>query len=248
MRLRIALFVAAAATLGAQSASFDVASLKPAQSSGDLYRANLGTARHGEVTLTNTTLSDCLRYAYGITNDAQIVGPDWIRDKGVRFNILAKAPPTTPFPELQLMLQNLLTERFQLKLHHEMRELTVLVLVAGKNGIRFQEAKEGSSTTGNSFIPGRIISNSISMHMFATLLTRFQREPVLDMTGLKGMYELKLEYAPEALLKPGDDAEPVPGASIYSALQSQLGLKLESRKGPQDVLVIDHAEKTPIGN
>ena len=88
-------------------------------------------------------------------------------------------------------------------------------------------------------IPGRIVSQRMSMVTLAKLLARFRKESVLDFTGLDGYYAVDLEYAAT------DDA---PGLSIFDALQRQLGLKLESRKGPVDVLVIDSADKTPAAN
>src|SRR5579864_1012743 len=82
-----------------QTPSFDVASVKPSPPpEGDLYRANLGTAFHGEVLLTNATLSDCVKFAYGLSNDMQLEGPGWITDKSIRFDVQAKAPPDTPRP------------------------------------------------------------------------------------------------------------------------------------------------------
>src|ERR1700736_3109869 len=105
---------ASVALVWAQAPSFEVASLKPSPPpAGDLYTANLGRVRHGELTMTNVTLSDCLRFAYGITNDLQISRPDWIKNKGVRFDILAKASPDTATDEFPLMLRSLLAERFQ---------------------------------------------------------------------------------------------------------------------------------------
>src|ERR1039457_5193536 len=123
MRHPIALALGAAvlgaAIAGAQSRpAFDVASLKPSPPlTGDLININLGTARHGMLTLSNACLADCLRYAYSITNDDQIAGPDWIKFKDVHFEIEAKAPPGTPLPQLREMLRTLLTERFKLEYH-----------------------------------------------------------------------------------------------------------------------------------
>src|SRR5690242_13205222 len=149
--MKLCLLLLLAGTLQAQSPpSFEVASLKPVQLTPGLYRANLGTARQGKVTLTNVTLGDCLKYAYGITNDAQIAGPDWIRSKEVRFDIEAKAPPDTPVPQLLQMLQTLLAERFQLALHREPRELSYLALVVGKKGPKLEPPKEGSNASPNS--------------------------------------------------------------------------------------------------
>src|SRR5271169_7194487 len=105
--------VLAAVMAHAQSRpAFDVASLKPSPpAAGDKIYINLGTARHGTVTLSNACLADCLRYAYSITDDDQLAGPDWITLKEVRFEIEAKAPADTPLPRLREMLQTLLTER-----------------------------------------------------------------------------------------------------------------------------------------
>jgi uncharacterized protein (TIGR03435 family) len=227
---------------------FDVASLKPVHSTGDRYSINLGTARPGEVTLTNATLSDCLRYAYGITNDAQIQGPDWIRNKEVRFDIVAKTSPDMPLPQLLLMLQTLLIERFHLVLHREQQVLPFLALVPGKKAPELREGID-SADAPRSFIPGRIISNRLSMQVLATLLSRFMRMTVLDMTGLKGSYDVKLLWTPENL-RPGGEVNDtdVPGPSIFTAVQEQLGLKLESRKGPVEVLVIDQADQVPVEN
>ena len=114
---------------------FDVASLKPVVLDGaDTYRANLLSIRNGILIQTNVTLADCLRAAYGIPTDDQIAGPDWVKNKSVRFNIEAKAPPDTPRDRELLMLQRLLEDRFQLVLHHEPRELSYLALIPAKGG------------------------------------------------------------------------------------------------------------------
>jgi uncharacterized protein (TIGR03435 family) len=227
--------------------TFEVASVKPVELTPGNYRANLGTIRHGEVTMTNVTLSDCLRFAYGITNDAQISGPDWIKNKDVRFHIVAKAAPDTPSNQLLLMLQALLKERFQLAYHREQRQLAFLALMVGKKGPRLREAQAGSDASANRFGLGRISSNGLTMPVLATVLSRFMRQPVLDMTGLDGSYDVNLEWTPEAVAVGGDTPEAT-GATIFTALQEQLGLKLEARKGPLEVIVVDHAEKVPTKN
>jgi uncharacterized protein (TIGR03435 family) len=238
---------ASVALVWAQAPSFEVASLKPSPPpEGDLYRANLGTVRHGELTMINVTLSDCLRFAYGITNDLQLAGPVWIKDKGVRFDILAKASPETSADQFPLMLRALLAERFQLALHHESREISYLALEIGKKGPKLTPAQEEPDTSANRNGLGQIRSSHMAMPLLATLLSRFLRETVIDMTGLKGFYEVNLEWRPEDLSKPLAETEA--GASVFSAIQSQLGLRLESRKGPLDVIVVDGALKMPIAN
>src|ERR1039457_1338008 len=205
--------------------AFDVASLKPSPpAAGDLIYINLGTARHGMLTLSNTCLADCLRYAYSITNNEQIAGPDWIKFKDVRFDIEAKAPPDTPLPRLREMLQTLLAERFKLEYHTTQKTMSFMALVVGKSGPKIVEAVEDSDASHNSFIPGKIVSNRIPMATLVTLLSRFLGETVVDMTGLKAWYALNLEWTAEPVesrrppeSQPAAPADVAPGPTIFSA-------------------------------
>jgi uncharacterized protein (TIGR03435 family) len=252
--MRPFLIVVAISTAWSQPAAtrpeFDVASLKPVVLDGaDTYTANLGTVRNGVLTMTNVTLADCLRVAYGIPTEDQIAGPDWIKSKGVRFDILAKAPPDTPRETAFRMLQPLLEQRFSLTSHREPREMSYLALTVAKGGPRMPVAKEPPQGV-NSHGGNRIYNYHIDMPMLAYLISRFTRNRVLDMTGLKGYFEVKLDWAPEERTGPGVEAslDPVPGDSIFVAVQKQLGLKLEARKGPVEILVVDHANRTPLEN
>jgi hypothetical protein len=168
--------ICTAAAFG-QRPAFDVASLKPVELTPGNYSANLGTARNGEVILTNVTLSDCLRFAYTITNDAQIAGPDWIRNrnKDIRFDIRGKAAPDTPLPQLLAMLQTLLDEPFRLELRREMRSLAYLSMEPARNGPKLRPAVEGSDASRNHKWLNSIVSNRMAMPLLATLLSRFTR-------------------------------------------------------------------------
>jgi len=240
----------AALTQAAIMPEFEVATVKlsPPPPEIDRININLGNFRNGKLTFGNASLSDCLKYAYGIVSDAQIAGPDWIKSKSVRFDIVAQAPPDTPRPKLELMLRNLLADRLKVVLHHEQRALPYVALVVGKNGPKMKEVQPDRAGPQNGAARGRIAGNQVSMQLLATLLSRFERETVVDMTGLKGVFEMKLEWTP-------DDGRPavlngvvIEGPSLATAVQEQLGLKLESRKGPLDVLVVDHAEMAPTEN
>jgi uncharacterized protein (TIGR03435 family) len=241
--------------------AFDVASLKPSPPhDGDTFdriNINLGNARHGVVTLGNTCLADCLRFAFSITNNEQIAGPDWIKDKSVRFDIEGKAPPDTPLPRLRQMVQRLLVERFKLEYHTAQKSMSYVALVVGKNGPRLAEVAaepvQGADAPRNSFLIGKIDSSRTTMTTLVTVLSRFLGETVVDMTGLTGWYKVKLEWTrePPETAHPNPDQpppEPAMGPSIFSAVESQLGLKLEQRKGPLDVMVVDHAERAPVAN
>jgi uncharacterized protein (TIGR03435 family) len=233
---------------------FDVASLKPVILDGaDLYYANLGTYRNGVLTQTNTTLAECLRFAYEITTDDLVAGPDWIKNKAVRFDILAKTAPATPRSEALLMLRTLLDERFKLTLRHEPRVLSYYALTA-PNGEHKMKPAQDPPVEGEVILwQGRFRHNRMTMLMLAAMIARYMHIPVLDQTAIPGAFEVKLDWTrdnslPAAAAPGAVAAEPADGPSIFEAVQKQLGLKLEKRKGPVDVLVVDHAEKTPLAN
>jgi uncharacterized protein (TIGR03435 family) len=252
---------AAVAQQDATKPTFDVASVKPSprESGRDLLNINLGTARHGTVTLGNTTLSECIRYAYGLSSEDQISGPDWIRDRNLRVDITAKAPPETALDQLLLMTQRLLAERFLLTIHHEQKAVPHGELVVVGNGPKRCDSQEEGPSTLKVFGRGHLAYDHLPMRMLAVLLSRQLRQTVLDRTGLPGYYNIDLQWTPDDLqptpaLRKADGAEAREAADvqeqpdIFRALQQQLGLKLERSKAPIDVLAIDHAEKAPAGN
>ena len=109
---RALLLFCMAGGLFAQAPAFDAATLKTSPpSTTDLININLGRIVNGRLTLTNASLSDCLKFAYGIVAEAQLAGPDWIRSKAIRFDVVAEAPAETPRPQMLRMLQALLAER-----------------------------------------------------------------------------------------------------------------------------------------
>src|SRR6266849_5325804 len=147
---------------------------------------------------------------------------------------VAQAPPDTPQERLLLMLQSLLGERFKLVLHREQRELPFLALVAGKNGRKIKPSTADAAQPTGVQVPGRLTSTRMSMATLAMLLSRFERQTVLDLTGLTGFFELRLEWTPEALraLPAGRDGQPprlngepvdVAGPSLFTAIREQLG-------------------------
>ena len=234
----------------AQPPKFDVASLKPSEPVGPsgVYSSNLGQARHGQVLLTNCTLADCLRYAYGFANNQQISGPDWIKNKDVRFDILAKTSGDASMETMLAMLQNLLTERFQLALHHEPKDMEHYNLVVAKNGPKLHAVEFDQNTARTTaYGRGHFAHNQASMAVFVTLLSRQLDLPIIDKTGLKGYYPIDLQWSPDP--RPNEQpAEQPTGQSIFTAIQDQLGLKLERDKSPVDSIVVDRALKTPLAN
>jgi len=243
-----------------QQLQYDVATVKlsPPVPLGTPLPINLGSVNNGTATLTNVTLSEWLQFAYGLVSETQIAGPDWIKSRDVRFDIVAKTGPSVSWDDAKLMMQNLLTERLKLSIHHEAREMPFLALVVAKNGPKLSPAKLGTPPAQvPAQIPGRLLHPQMPMPLLASLLSRFERQLVMDMTGLNGPFSVDLQWTPDRLrnLASPDGAAPLvngqsvsDGPSLPTALQEQLGLRLESRKGPVDVLVVDRAEKVPTDN
>jgi hypothetical protein len=234
---RIALAICACAPALAQN-TFEVASVRPHQPdrSGWLtVRFSVRRAlpiRGDRFTEANASITDLLMDAYDI-EDFRIIGvPAWAQAPRERFDIEAKAAVVPTQDELRQMLQALLADRFQIKLHHESRPLPVYALVPAKGGPKLRKAADDSGTTIPMLV--RTISSGVD-------------RPVVDATGLTGNYELpKIDWVQFARAKHGDTDAASEG-SIFSVIQQELGLKLEPRKDPLDVVVIDRAER-PTAN
>jgi uncharacterized protein (TIGR03435 family) len=227
---------------------FEAATLKQAPPpAGDSYSITLGAINGSRLNLTNVTLSDCLKFAYGLVSDDQLVGPDWISSKMLLYDIVAVVPPDAPHEQVMAMTQALLAERLGLQVHHEQKELRYLALTEGKSGPKMPVA-DASQPRNNSAGSAHLTGNRVSIALVATLLSRMEHQIVIDRTGLGGEFQVSLKWVPGSTgtgTAPEDNA---PGASLFTAIQEQLGLKLESRKGPLDVLVVDHADKVPAEN
>jgi uncharacterized protein (TIGR03435 family) len=225
-----ALLASAIVTVAGQAQprpAFDVASVRSVDVStlGDSISMNLGTVRNGEVTFGNATLNDCVRFAFGIASDAQISGPEWIKSKRYLYNIDAKAAPGTSVAQVQAMMQTLLAERFKVVTHREQKEMSYFALEQAKGGAKMNAVQEvPAGFRGKNW--GGSIDNIMPMPKLAYLLSRFETErPIFDRTGLDGLYEVKLTWA----LRPLENTNT--GTSLFTALEEQLGLKLEARKG-----------------
>ena len=248
MRTAVALLLAFLPAC-AQSPAFEVASVKPSpRTNTDRLDINLGTFRNGVVTLTNTNLSECVQYAYGLVSEDQIDGPDWIRDRQLRVDIVAKTAPGTSFEQALLMTQSLLAERFRMQLHREPKPVRHLELTLGPKGSKLPPSADGVPARPSTYGRGRLFYDRRDMHGFALLLSRQLRQPVLDLTALTGFYDIRLEWAPDDPNAVPQAAESTPLPDIYQAVEEQLGLHLESKKTPIDVIVIDRADRVPIAN
>jgi uncharacterized protein (TIGR03435 family) len=180
---------------------------------------------------------------------------------------LAKLPPDQRREKMGLLIQSLLADRFQLKVSHGTKELPVYALVVGKNGPKIQQAKADDTYSNGmkgpdgralrhggmmGMAPGQLTGQGVPLAFLVQQLSQQLGRSVLDQTGLKGNYDFTLKWTPDqssaAMFQgppggPGSDNTPPPdtsGPSIFTAVQEQLGLKLESTKGPVEILVIDH--------
>ena len=242
--------------------AFDVASVKPADSTAGREGGGrmgpgmgMGGGRGGNiqvapasVTMRNVTLRNAIRWAHNVT-EYQVSGPEWL--DSARFNINAKSAGPASEDELRVMMQTLLADRFKLAVHHQTKEFNVFVLAPGKNGTKLQESK----TEGESSIQPQLNTMTVTVQRTAVsqmieMMTPILGAPVIDETGLKGRYDLTVNLAKYASeMQPGAGAVPPdPLSLITAALEGELGLKLESRKMPLDQIVVDHIEKTPTEN
>ena len=152
------------------------------------------------------------------------------------------------------MLQNVLADRFQLKLHRSTRELPIYALVVAQSGARLKASVDdpteirGRGTIG-SYPRKRFEFDDFTMAQFANVLWREVDRPVIDRTGLTGKYDVRLDFAPQNSGDPRVAGAPEPqGVEIFTALTEQLGLKLEPSKGPIVLLVVDSVSKQPTEN
>ena len=236
----LALILAAPFAL-AQKPEFDAASVKKAESggpSGDIAR-NMD-ASPGHFAMRNVPMRFILEWAYDL-KDYEIEGPSWIAGEE-RYDIVATAPGATQ-DQMRVMLQNLVNQRFQMKSHWQTKETQVYVLARGKGEPKLKPAEGDPSLGGANGTP---MFHNQPVSRFTFLLTRRMARPVLDETGLKGTYDFNVDLS--GLGFNGKEPEDTGAPSIFSAVQSDLGLKLEAAKRPIKILMVDSANKVPSAN
>jgi uncharacterized protein (TIGR03435 family) len=242
MRAYFCILTAAFASL-ALCQEFEVVSVKPNKSTS--YDSSV-TTDQGRLTARNISLKGLIEDAYGV-QDYQVEGPDWINSE--RFDVLATLPEALPKGEtfaaaFDVMMQKMLADRFKLVVHREQKIRPVYGLFVAKSGIKFKEAPASDcGSHGANNRSTHFVGKCVSMDAFAAFLAKRRRDlpvdlPVLDRTGLQGFYNLKLEWVPDS----------TSGVILPIALEEQLGLKLETRKAPIEILVVDSAQRAPSEN
>lgn len=264
MRLWLALLAVFLAQAPQTRPTFEVATIKRNTSGSDAARFSGQT---GRVSITNNPLRNIIRNAWGLQSFQIVGGPDWINTE--RWDIVAKAEGNPQGPVMLAMLQNLLADRFKLVAHRETRDMPIYALVLARADRSFGPKLHASSTDcekemtaavargggppldgkvlcGIRSINGHIEMNAVPMRNFARNLSPIAGRSIVDKTGLTGNFDAELTWTPDASLGPVSEAAPSPidGPSLFTAIQEQLGLKLDAQRGPVEVLVIDSVERS----
>jgi uncharacterized protein (TIGR03435 family) len=253
-----------AAVLSGQSSEsrpvFEVASVKRqvdvVPDAGATFAARAG----GRLVVVNNEVTNLIDNAYGVRRHQLIGAPDWLTTD--RYEIQAKAATDAPRDQMMLMLQSLLEDRFKLKVHRETRELPVYLLTVARGGLKMQPSRAGGCIVidprnpprpvpGQTRLPGcgnnliRATSwnaTAVNMPAVAAALVGVLDRSVIDKTGVTGTFDIHVEWAPDQA-PAGADRSSDSSVSLFTVLSEQLGLKIESARGPVDVLVIDHVER-----
>jgi uncharacterized protein (TIGR03435 family) len=223
--------------------AFDVATVKPVEPDDPRTSIELP----GDRLIANATLKALIGFAYDVQDRDIAAGPGWVGS--IVYHVEGKSASLlqqNALPQIRQMLQSLLADRFRLVIHRQTREEPVYQLLLARGGAKFKPSAEKLPPhLGNA--RGRISGAAADTGMLARMLSGRLGRPVVDKTGLTGKYDFALTWTPapgEMGNGPEDGPAADPGGpSIFSALQEQLGLKLESGRGPVEVLVIDHVEK-----
>jgi uncharacterized protein (TIGR03435 family) len=229
----------------------------------------IGTSDPHRISYHGVWLTGLIAASFGVRPD-QVTAPDWLGKE--RYDIVANIPDGATQQQFNVMMGNLLRDRFHLRFHLEPKVLPVYALRVGKNGPKFKESDPerrsdakassgGIDAQGYPILPpdfhgmlarpkpGEIFmaAQDETMAMLARQLEDRAGRPVIDETGLTGHYDLKLHT--EWMRRPGDTADaPDPAPSVFTAVQEQLGLKLESSTAPFDRLIIDSMDREPTEN
>ena len=236
---------------------YDVVSVKPNKTGEGGTRVNQTLERYAA---TNATLKMLLRYAYRLTLEDQISGlPGWA--ESAHYDIEGKVdaddvarlkslPKEESDAQRRLMMQRMLAERFQLKMHREQKEMPIYVLAIAKSGQRLKTADpndtyaqgikgpDGIGHAGTMAVrDGKIVAQGVPISNLVNILAQQLHRQVLAQTGIQGNFDFTLHWARDDVPADGEDAP-----SLFTALQEQLGLKLDATKGPVDTIVVDHVE------
>ncbi|MBY0505848.1 MAG: TIGR03435 family protein [Bryobacteraceae bacterium] len=231
---------------------FEVATIRPGDPASQMVR--IGPGPQGGLRIENMSVLQLIAFAYD-QRDFQITGgPAWIRSERYTINGTPDQAEDSPGPNAprgpmegrferdRQRVQSLLAERFGLVLRADTKELPVYVLSIGKGGSKVATAPEGNRGPNLRVQRGRVTASGATVDMFVRSLANMLGRPILDETGMKGHYDFNLEWTPDGA--PGEAAPAdASGPSVFTAIQEQLGLKLEPKKAPVSVLIVEKIDK-----
>lgn len=223
---------------------WDVVAVKP----DDPYSTETGFWIHERgLEIKGKTAEQLLLYGYGLHESQALNAPEWMRTERWYIKGVAGVPGQPNREQMGSLVRKLLAERFGLVVHHEQREMRVFALAVAKGGPKMTpsaddpnaQMHENDSQSGGQ---ATMRVKNVSMGELTGMLMRmFLDRPVVDQTGLTRRYDFELKWTQDETRVPAADADAPPG--LFTAIQEQIGLKLEPTKGPADVLLVDHVEK-----
>jgi len=231
------------------SPGIEVATIKPTKPDEQGFML---VFRGGHFQTKNISLSRLLAFSYGV-QDKQLIGlPPWAETDKYDIDAKPDIDGTPNRKQLQGLVQKLIAQRFSLTFHRDKRELSVYVLSVAKTGAKLTKSEDQGGLPGFGLRGlGALNVHNSSMSEFAGMMQETVMDrPVIDQTGLAGRYDFTLNWTPDdsqfggmgaKVPPPTDNTNPPP--NLYTAIQEQIGLKLDATKAPTDVMVIDHAEK-----
>ncbi len=241
--------------------TYDVVSIRPNKSGSGSVQISVDGERFVG---TNISVKDLIRYAYDLQNDGLVFAlPGWAGSSKLDVEAKVSADDLAALKNLsdddstaehRLMMQALLADRFALKIHHEKKELPTYALIVLKSGLKIKPADPNNAYENGLKRPGGVAcgagsvdtsntaltAQAVPLSTLASFLAQKLSRPVDDKTGLTANYDFTLKWSPDEVAQNSENANTPP--SIYTALQEQLGLKLESTKGPVDTIVVDHID------
>jgi uncharacterized protein (TIGR03435 family) len=239
----------------ATAPAFEVASVK--RNNSPEPRSEFHTNPDG-VAITNYRLQFLIPYAYKIAVYQMAGAPQWLDSN--KYDIIARAPEGSSEDQLRLMLQQLLIDRFGLKFHRERKDVSGYAVIVAKDGPKFTIEKKPSQPGKDDGRVGagrgRAIGHMISSALFAQVLSLYLERPVLDQTGIDGLFNFELRWTPDetepqlggAPPPAGTPSADLAGPSLLAALQEQLGLRLVRQRSEIEMFVIDQLQETPTEN
>jgi uncharacterized protein (TIGR03435 family) len=243
--------VHATAQAAAAEPTFDVASIRINDAETDGHHHIISEPAESHFRTINLALRELIQFAYDMPDSQILGGPTWL--DSIMFDIDAKSDPAVDAElralpteqarhQKQLMVQALLADRFQLKVHQETRQLPVYALVVAKDGPKLKSSQINGTTIDASRTRLHIAGSDDTISVLARELAQVLGRVVVNEAGLSGRYDLSLRWTPDDAAASASSSPDIP-PDIFTAIQEQLGLKLESTKGPVPVLVIDSVEK-----